>query len=79
MSMSSSTGAVHEETMTAWRFIPGNTQATQEKMPIPHPKPNEVLVKLLAGGVCHTDVGILDPSHNLSRISPNNYTLGSFH
>ena len=43
---------------------------------IPHPKPNEVLIKLLAGGVCHSDVGILDPHSNLNKISNNHYTLG---
>ena len=77
MSMgSSSGGAHHDETMIAYRFHPGSTKATREEVPIPHPKPNEVLVKLLAGGVCHSDVGVLDPKHNLSTVSPNHYTLG---
>ena len=63
--------------MLAWRFMPGATAPAREELPIPHPKPNEVLIKLLAGGVCHSDVGILDPNHNLSKISPNHYTLGA--
>lgn len=74
--MGSSSGGAHLDTMLAFRFAPGSTKPTREEIPIPHPRKNEVLIKTLAGGVCHTDVGVLDPAHNLSEVSPNHYTLG---
>ena len=78
MSMgSTSGGAHHDETMVAYRFSPGSSAPRREELPIPHPKANEVLIKLLAGGVCHSDVGVLDPHHNLSTVSKNHYTLGA--
>lgn len=62
--------------MIAYRFAPGSSKPAREEVSVPHPKPNEVLVKILAGGVCHSDVGVLDPDHNLSTVSNNHYTLG---
>ena len=76
-SMGSSSGGAHHDTMLSFRFSPGASRPTREEIPIPHPKSDEVLIKILAGGVCHSDVGILDTKSNLHTISPNHYTLGT--
>ena len=65
-------------TMVAWRFSPGVKKPVRETIPIPQPKPNEVLLRILAGGVCHTDVGILEQLKDLGPISNTKYTLGEF-
>lgn len=62
--------------MTAFRFAPGSTSPHRSEVPVPLPKPNEVLIKVLAAGLCHTDLGILDPRSNLHTVANNLYTLG---
>lgn len=47
-------------TMQAWRFKWGETMPMRASVPVPQPKENEVLVKVLAGGICHSDVGLFD-------------------
>lgn len=43
------------------------TPLVEKTLPVPHPQPNEVLLRVLACGVCRTDLHILDgelvPSH----------------
>ena len=64
--------------MLAWRFETGSTLPIRKQIPIPTPKAHEVLIKLLAGGVCHSDVGILDPQSNLNQLPPGaGCTLGA--
>ncbi|KIP10089.1 hypothetical protein PHLGIDRAFT_28634 [Phlebiopsis gigantea 11061_1 CR5-6] len=48
--------------MLAYRFDPSSTDPVQKRLPIPIPARDEVLVKILAGGVCHSDVSVLDPT-----------------
>ncbi|KAI0775744.1 alcohol dehydogenase [Trametes elegans] len=61
--------------MVAYRFIPGNKQPQREVVPVPTPNPNEVLVKVLAAGVCHSDLHLLDWS-DTRPFAPQAHTLG---
>ncbi|KAH9892599.1 alcohol dehydogenase [Cubamyces lactineus] len=61
--------------MTAYRFVPGKTEPQKELIPIPAPGPDEVLVKILAAGVCHSDCDLLEPPPSYPTI-PYSYTLG---
>jgi hypothetical protein len=49
------------EKMIAYRFRPDSTQPVAEKVDVPLPAADEVLVKVLAAGVCHTDLHSLLP------------------
>ncbi|PSR74830.1 hypothetical protein PHLCEN_2v9544 [Hermanssonia centrifuga] len=48
--------------MIAYRYRPKAQAPVREEIPIPTPGPDEILIRVLAGGVCHSDVGILDPN-----------------
>ncbi|KAI0633224.1 alcohol dehydogenase [Trametes polyzona] len=61
--------------MTAYRFVPGLNEPQRTILPIPTPGPDEVLVKVLASGVCHSDVHLLDWSESRPFV-PYSYTLG---
>ncbi|KAI0784624.1 chaperonin 10-like protein [Abortiporus biennis] len=69
------TDSINQKTMVAFRYYPGETTAVRETLPIPTPKPDEVVIKILAGGVCHSDLGILDPSGSIGEWH-NPFTLG---
>ena len=59
-------------------IITSKSGSTFVTLPVPIPGPNEVLIKTLAGGVCHSDVGILDPQSNLNQLPPGaGCTLGA--
>ncbi|KAI0775325.1 GroES-like protein [Trametes elegans] len=45
--------------MQAAVFHPGNNELVLEQVPIPTPGPKQVLLKVAAAGVCHTDTFIL--------------------
>ncbi|CAL1705939.1 unnamed protein product [Somion occarium] len=62
-------------TMTAFRYYPGETTAVRETLPVPAPRPDEVVIKILAGGVCHSDLSILDPSGSIGEWTQP-FTLG---
>ncbi|KXT15933.1 hypothetical protein AC579_1457 [Pseudocercospora musae] len=47
------------KTMNAWKVRIGETEPIRTKVPIPEPGLGEVLVKLQAMGVCHTDCTLL--------------------
>lgn len=64
-------------TMIAYRFAPPAEQPVAERVKIPSPAADEVLVQVLAGGVCHSDLGLLDPtSAARKRNIPGPFTLG---
>ncbi|KAL7281673.1 hypothetical protein ACG7TL_004990 [Trametes sanguinea] len=62
-------------TMTAYRFVPGKTEPVRDTLPIPTPDADEVLVKILAAGVCHSDVHLFMLSP-IKPFHPHTYTLG---
>ncbi|KAI0374015.1 alcohol dehydogenase [Pilatotrama ljubarskyi] len=61
--------------MFAYRFVPGLKVPQREMIPIPTPGPDEVLVKVLAAGVCHSDVHLLEWSDTHPFV-PYTHTLG---
>ncbi|KAI8985030.1 alcohol dehydogenase [Trametes punicea] len=63
------------DTMIAYRFVPGKTEPQREVVPVPSPEPDEVLVKILAAGVCHSDIHLLEASTG-KPMYPYTYTLG---
>lgn len=68
-----------EGQMLAFRFIPGAAGASvaREIIPIPVPTPDQVLVKVLAAGVCHSDCSILDKDFQKGMFAmPNPFVLG---
>lgn len=64
------------ETMTAYRFTPGVTEPVATQMPVPRPEAEEVLVKVFAAGVCHSDVMILNPESAVNKLFPSPFTMG---
>ena len=64
------------ETMTAYRFTPGMTEPVATQMPVPRPEAEEVLVKVFAAGVCHSDVMILNPESAANKLFPSPFTMG---
>ncbi|KAL1747901.1 hypothetical protein HDZ31DRAFT_30784 [Schizophyllum fasciatum] len=42
--------------MDAYRYHPGNKNLVKETVPVPKPGPDEVLIKVLAAGMCHSDL-----------------------
>lgn len=61
--------------MHAWRKHKGNSQAVYEELPVPPAPANGVLVKILAAGVCHSDVGIIANDGRATKIQER-FVLG---
>ncbi|TPX07207.1 uncharacterized protein E0L32_010910 [Thyridium curvatum] len=51
--------ATPPRTMFCWRKHRGNPKPVWEEIPVPEPGPTEVLVKMLASGVCRSDHSLL--------------------
>lgn len=47
------------KTMHAWRKHKGNPEAQYEEIPVPSTPPHGFLVKILAAGLCHSDVNVV--------------------
>lgn len=65
--------------MKAYRRTPLGTRPVAELVEIPFPAHSEVLLKILAGGVCHSDCSILGPTSAVSLAFPlesKSVTLG---
>ncbi|KAJ7641593.1 hypothetical protein FB45DRAFT_359806 [Roridomyces roridus] len=61
------------KTMLAARYVPGNERLVlDDKYPIRALKDNEVLLKMAAAGVCHTDVDLLSGV----TLDPRTYVMG---
>ncbi|KAK4925501.1 hypothetical protein LTR49_007568 [Elasticomyces elasticus] len=45
--------------MLAWRKHKGNVKPVWEEVPVPKPSETQILVKLLASGVCRSDISLL--------------------
>lgn len=66
-------------TMVAYRCGKGQPKPVAERIDVPTPASDEVLVKILAGGVCHTDLPLFDPKgdiHQLLRTGDKGFTAG---
>ncbi len=61
--------------MVAYRYHPNSTESIREVIPIPKPGPSEVLVKILAAGLCHSDLSFLAPEVELGGWS-HVFTMG---
>ncbi|KAI0688134.1 alcohol dehydogenase [Cytidiella melzeri] len=61
--------------MICYRFKPPSPSPIEERVPVPKPKDDEVLLKVLAAGVCHSDVGLFDQT---SLINQRMSTMGSW-
>ncbi|KAJ3492359.1 hypothetical protein NLI96_g13 [Meripilus lineatus] len=61
--------------MLAYRYHSDSREPLQETIPIPSPGPSEVLIKILAAGLCHSDLSILYPEL-APAIWPYVFTMG---
>ncbi len=59
-------------TMLGGFYVPGNNRVVLQDTPIPTPTAKQVLLKVVAAGVCHSDVFFL----NASTPDPRTYILG---
>ena len=64
------------ETMTAYRFKPLHGEPVREVIPVPSLAPDDVLVKIVAAGVCHSDLGVLDQRNPMNKLMSTSFTLG---
>jgi alcohol dehydrogenase, propanol-preferring len=48
-------------TMMAWRLVGFGKGPQLQEVPIPTPAAGEVLIKVAGNGLCHSDVGLMDP------------------
>ncbi|KAI0675327.1 GroES-like protein [Trametes maxima] len=77
MPLSTQTNEIPSTTglMLAYRFVPGKDEPQRETVPVPTPGPDEVLVKVLAAGVCHSDIHLLERPESRPPVQ-HTYTLG---
>ncbi|KAF8824683.1 alcohol dehydogenase [Lentinula edodes] len=62
------------EEMTAYRWFPGAQTLTKAGISVPEPAADEVLVKILAAGMCHSDMLYYDNSFEHTKTKP--FTMG---
>ena len=48
-------------TMLAWRLTRFGSPAELQEVPVPQPAAGQVLVRVAGNGLCHSDVGMMDP------------------
>lgn len=64
------------EQMDAWRWTGTGVPLRRETVPVPVPAPDEVLLRVRAAGMCHSDVGEIDEPSWADTITRNPITLG---
>jgi len=64
--------------MLAYRYHPDSPVVVAERISIPSPKPNEVLLKVAAAGLCHSALHVLHSKYRGTNTSlgDSKYTLG---
>lgn len=67
---------MHRETMSAWRWTGTGRPLDLQEVPVPEPEGDEVLVRVRAAGMCHSDVGEIDEPSWTPNITRNPITLG---
>ncbi|KIP02859.1 hypothetical protein PHLGIDRAFT_111583 [Phlebiopsis gigantea 11061_1 CR5-6] len=67
-----------QQNMTAYRFRPNEDTPAVETLQIPTPSADEVLVKILAAGVCHSDLTLLNPKSQMhsALVPAGSFTMG---
>lgn len=67
---------MQDETMSAWRWTGTGLPLDIQEIPVPEPGDDEVLIKVRAAGMCHSDVGEIDEPSWAATITRNPITLG---
>lgn len=62
--------------MSAWQWTGTGRPLVRNEVPVPAPQRDEVLVRVRAAGMCHSDVGELDEPSWVENITRNPLTLG---
>ncbi|KAI0797660.1 alcohol dehydogenase [Abortiporus biennis] len=62
--------------MIAYRWVKGEPKPIREIIPVPSPGPGEVLVKVQAAGVCHSDITIMQTDRPAFFPQWERFTLG---
>ncbi|EGD44506.1 alcohol dehydrogenase [Nocardioidaceae bacterium Broad-1] len=62
--------------MAAWQWTGTGRPLTLNQVPVPTPAAGEVLIRVRAAGMCHSDVGELDEPSWAATITRNPITLG---
>ncbi len=62
-------------TMRAWRLLDWGTTPVLEEVPVPRPVGDEVLLRVEAAGLCHSDLHLMDGAAGAVPFEPP-YTLG---
>ncbi|MBD7958412.1 zinc-binding dehydrogenase [Microbacterium sp. Sa4CUA7] len=62
--------------MKAWQFTGTHEPLVLNEVPDPTPAPGEVVLKMTAAGLCHSDVGVLEDEGWLSMLAKLPITLG---
>lgn len=65
-----------ESTMPAWQWTGTGRPLARHELPVPTPGPEDVLLRVHAAGMCHSDVGELDEPSWAVNITRNPITLG---
>lgn len=63
-------------TMQAWQWTGTGHPLALHEIPVPRPGPDDVLIRVRAAGMCHSDVGELDEPSWAVNITANPITLG---
>lgn len=74
--MSATTEPLLPSEMDAWQWTGTHRPLTLHRVPVPMPGPDEVLLRVRAAGMCHSDVGELDEPSWAANIHQNPITLG---
>jgi len=67
---------MQRETMSAWQWTGTGRPLSLQEVPVPEPGDDEVLVRVRAAGMCHSDVGEIDEPSWAVNITRNPITLG---
>ncbi|KAL8277448.1 hypothetical protein RQP46_010170 [Phenoliferia psychrophenolica] len=62
--------------MLAYRYVPGTTFLVEQDVPIPVPGEGEVLLRVEAVGLCHSDLHVLNGALSGTAAGDSPYTLG---
>lgn len=67
---------MQSKSMSAWRWTGTGRPLSLLEVPVPEPGDDEVLIRVRAAGMCHSDVGEIDEPSWAANITRNPITLG---